>query len=124
MAFSFLKKIFGSGTAAKAAAMPEIVEDAPAVESDCGSGAPSAECLEKIQGFVKYVVCALVDQPEQVRLESLAKGDLNVIQIHCFKRDIGKIIGKSGKTIAALRLLVSGSAARLGFRATVDVMDD
>ncbi len=114
MAFSFLKRIFGSDAADTGVAP----ENAPSNDN------VDADALAKIKKFVNYVVCSLVDKPEEVRLENVAKGDLNIIQVHCFKRDIGKIIGKSGKTIAALRVLVSGSAAKLGFRATVDVMDD
>ena len=116
MAFFFLKRLFGSDATNNGVAP----ENAPAHANSNVDG----DALAQVQNFVNYVVCALVDKPEEVRLESVAKGDLNIIQIHCFKRDIGKIIGKSGKTIAALRVLVSGTAAKLGFRATVDVMDD
>jgi predicted RNA-binding protein YlqC (UPF0109 family) len=77
-----------------------------------------------MEKFVSYVVCSLVDKPEQVSLTRNVKGDLTVIQVHCFKKDIGKVIGKSGKTISALRVLVSSASARSGQRMTVDVMDD
>lgn len=102
--------------------MPPIAAGARPVEGHCGC--VDGGTLKPVEQLVDYVARALVDQPEQVRLENVPKGDLQVIQIHCFKRDVGKIIGKSGKTVAALRLLAASAAARHGFRATVDVMDD
>ena len=122
MVFSFLKRLF-DGDSAVEGKVPPIV-DAPVVKGSSsadGSNGPSVEDMEK---FVSYVVCSLVDKPEQVSLTRVEKGDLTVLQVHCFKKDIGKVIGKSGKTISALRVLVSSASARSGQRMTVDVMDD
>ena len=126
MGISFLKRLFGGG-ADSASQLPEMT-DAPAAEAQDAApatdAAPSEEDLVAFENFIRYVVCALVDQPEQVSLTKVQKADLTVLQIHCFKKDVGKIIGKSGKTISALRTLVKGAAARNGMRVTVDVMDD
>ena len=123
MAFSFLKKLFGSEPE-KAGTLSPMVN---APSEDEGAQPPADEAalsLDSVQEFVRHVVTALVDEPEQVRLELAEKGELTIIQIHCFKRDIGKIIGKSGKTISAIRTLVTGTSARVGRRVSVDVMDD
>lgn len=79
--------------------------------------------MSALQEFVGYVVKNLVDFPDQVTLDTVEKNRLNIIRIHCAKTDIGKIIGKSGKTISALRLLVQNAAGRGGNRVTVDVLD-
>lgn len=127
MAFSFLKKLFGAD-AKEAGALPPMRDDAPAPEeapvqeTSVGDNAP--QCLKNLQEFVSYVVTALVDKPQEVTLGLAEKEDLTIIQIHCFKKDIGKVIGKSGKTISALRTLVTSAAARQHLRITVDVMDD
>ncbi|NLZ59819.1 MAG: KH domain-containing protein [Lentisphaerae bacterium] len=76
-----------------------------------------------MEAFVEYVVKALVDLPEQVSLESVDKERITIIQVRCEKSDIGKIIGKSGKTISAIRTLVSSAAGRGGLRVSVDVLD-
>ncbi|NMA42461.1 MAG: KH domain-containing protein [Oligosphaeraceae bacterium] len=76
-----------------------------------------------MEAFVEYVVKALVDAPEKVSLESVEKERITIIQVRCEKSDIGKIIGKSGKTIAAIRSLVSSAAGRSGLRVSVDVLD-
>ena len=125
MAFSFLKKLFGSD-AKGTGALPPMV-DAEAVDGGSDAiEAPAAnpESLKDLQEFVKFVVTSLVDKPEQVTLGLAEKRDLTIIQVHCFKKDIGKVIGKSGKTITALRTLVSSAASRNRLHVTVDVMDD
>ncbi len=127
MAFSFLKKLFGAD-AKDAGALPPMV-DAEAADcacEACDAAAPvvNSEALQDLQEFVKYVVVSLVDKPEQVTLGLAQKRDLTVIQVHCFKKDIGKVIGKSGKTITALRTLISSAASRNRLHVTVDVMDD
>lgn len=141
MTFSFWKKMFGSQ--ANAGTDDQVVPDAPvrgSGDSDLdaiqpGEGADQAEEVEVqesvpskvtrqgLEDFVLYVARALVDNPDMVTVSTLEKERLSVIQIRCDKPDIGKIIGKSGKTIAALRLLVSGAGGRIGLRMTVDVLD-
>lgn len=125
MAFSFLKRLFESEPKGEST-LPPIVDAPPQQESSSNSEAVAAGgvSVEEMEKFVKYVVCALVDKPEQVTLSQVEKGDLTVLQIHCFKKDIGKVIGKSGKTIGALRTLVTSASARSRQRVTVDVMDD
>ena len=122
MAFSFLKKLFGSEPE-KAGTLSPMV-NAPSEDEGAAPAGETALSLESVQQFVRFVVTALVDEPSQVRLELAEKGELTIIQIHCFKRDIGKLIGKSGKTISAIRTLVTGTSARVGRRVSVDVMDD
>jgi len=125
MAFTFLKRLFGSEP--ENAGQLDPMVNAPSQDpngAERTGDAKSTLTLEQVKEFVRYVVTALVDQPEQVRLETAEKGDLTIIQIHCVKQDIGKIIGKSGKTISAIRTLVTGTSARLGHRVSVDVMDD
>ncbi len=92
----------------------------------CGcasAGAPKE--MSDLTGFVNYVVRQLVDYPDEVKVEAGAgKNDGEcVIRISCRKEDIGKIVGKKGKTIMAVRALVSGAAGRLQKRISVEVLD-
>lgn len=124
MSFSFLKRLFGA-EAQEGGSLPPIVEDAPSVPSDDADAPPAKPAnFEALQKFVQYMVCSLVDHPEEVTLTTAEKGDLTIIQIHCVKKDIGKVIGKSGKTISALRTLVVSAAGHARQRVTVDVMDE
>ena len=72
---------------------------------------------------MNYVVCALVDYPDEVHVSTKNENDDNVIWISCRKEDTGKIIGKKGKTIIALRALVAGAAGRMQNRVKVEVAD-
>lgn len=131
MGISFLRKIFGSSaddvvatseTAVQPAAVPEPELDSSDLEEESVESEQSVS-LDRLESFVLYVVKALVDEPDQVSVSSVDKDQLTVIQITCVKKDIGKVIGKSGKTISALRALVSGAAGRLGQRIMVVVLD-
>ena len=96
-------------------------------KSDDAKSARGAEAsggsLRELEGFVDYVVKALVDYPDEVNVETVENGDGTSIQIRCRKEDIGKIVGKRGKTIMAIRSLVSGAAGRQRKRVSVDVLD-
>lgn len=78
---------------------------------------------EDLANFVKFVVCNLVDKPKVVDIKAESTERALNIKIFCEKEDIGKIIGKNGKTIEAIRSLVNGAAGRLGKRANVEVAD-
>ncbi|MBR4125093.1 MAG: KH domain-containing protein [Victivallales bacterium] len=125
MAFSFLKRLFETEDQ-KGGALPPIVEGAPSATPASEEAAASEQPanLEGLKDFVRFMACSLVDNPEQVTLTTATKNDLTIIQIHCVKKDIGKLIGKSGKTITALRTLVSSAASHARQRVTVDVMDE
>ena len=91
--------------------------------SNSASGSTGGS-LRELEGFVDYVVKALVDYPDEVTVDTVDKEDGSTsIQIRCRKEDIGKIVGKRGKTIMAIRSLVSGAAGRQRKRVSVDVLD-
>jgi len=133
MGISFFKKIFGGAAdnVVEETANASVATDkkVPQPKLDAADFADqdkendSAASLAGLEAFVLYVVQALVDEPDQVTLQTVEKNRMNVIQIRCVKKDIGKIIGKSGKTISAIRTLVSSAAGRTGMRITVDVLD-
>ena len=79
--------------------------------------------LREMESFVEYVVKALVDHPDQVEMNTVDGEDGATIQVRCRKEDIGKIVGKRGKTIMAIRSLVSGAAGRQHKRVSVEVLD-
>ncbi len=83
----------------------------------------AAAAGEGIEGFVLYVIRALVDTPDSVRVTTAETERATVLTVSCEKKDIGKIIGKNGKTIAAIRALANGAGGRLGKRVNVEVQD-
>ena len=87
--------------------------------------APQPEEVErlmaKLQEFVLFTAKALVDSPDEVSTQVVSRDNGSAIIISCAKKDTGKIIGKSGKIIAAIRILVSGAASKIGLKATADI---
>jgi predicted RNA-binding protein YlqC (UPF0109 family) len=111
----FIKKLFGGGGEAcacgcESAAVPGVARPVAKGEAD-------------LDAFVGYVVRSLVDNPEIVKIASIEERGMRIIQVECQKSDIGKIIGKSGKTIAAIRTLAAGAAGRGGQRVDVRILE-
>lgn len=113
MLVSFFKRLFGGSGSGEGTAP----SSGGKVEGAAGGGEPDVEA------FVAYVVRALVDVPERVSVKMIDKGGSTLIQVACEKKDIGKVIGKSGKTIAAIRALVNGAGGRLGKKVNVEILD-
>ncbi len=88
-----------------------------------GGSASDDAGVKDLENFVDYIVRSLVDSPEEVRVVSEKEDGASVIKIVCKKEDIGKIVGKKGKTIMAIRSLVSGAAGRIQKRVAVEVVD-
>ena len=89
----------------------------------CSCSCCGDDKIRELEHFVDYVVRALVDFPDEVNVSSRVTDNGTVIRISCRKADIGKVVGKRGKTIMAIRSLVSGAGGRLQQRISVEVAD-
>ncbi len=74
--------------------------------------------------FVEYIVKNLVDHPDQVRINEVGGTNSLIIELAVEKSDIGKIIGKKGKTITAIRTLLMSVASRNGLRVSLEILED
>lgn len=73
--------------------------------------------------MLEYIVRALVDHPDDVRITEV-EGERTVIyELRCHPEDVGKVIGKNGKTVGAIRTLLSTAAARQNRRAMLEVVE-
>lgn len=70
------------------------------------------------------MVTFLVDHPEDVSIEERAEGDATILIIHTHPEDIGKVIGKSGRIIRALRDLIKVLAAKANTFVDVEIAED
>jgi len=77
-----------------------------------------------MKGFVEYVVKALVDYPDEVNVREVDGERTVVFELRLNKTDIGKVIGKNGRTISALRSLLTSAAAKQGRRAVLEIIED
>lgn len=73
--------------------------------------------------FIEYVVKALVDYPEQVDCKEVDGERVVVFELRLNPTDVGKVIGKSGRTITAIRTLLTSAAAKSGKRAMLEIIE-
>lgn len=73
--------------------------------------------------LIEYVVKTLVDHPDEIRIAEIVGERTIVFELRCHPDDVGKVIGKSGKTVGAIRTLLSTVAARQNKRAMLEVVE-
>lgn len=73
--------------------------------------------------YVLGILRPLVDHPDEIRITTLDGEKTLLMELRCNSQDIGKIIGKNGKTIGSVRTLISTLAARSGRRALIEVVE-
>lgn len=88
--------------------------------TDAGGGAVSGSPLKAV---VEVVVKALVDHPEAVQVTETERRGVTVLELSTAPGDMGKIIGRQGRTVTALRTLVAVTAEKHGRRAQLDIRD-
>ena len=71
--------------------------------------------------LIEYVARALVDHPEQMRIEELDRGPEVTIRLSLAADDMGRLIGKQGRVANALRLLLKVAAAKEGKHAALEI---
>ena len=64
-----------------------------------------------MKDLIKYIAQALVDEPEQVEVSDIEGHEVLIIELKVAKNDIGKIIGKQGRTARAIRTILAAASA-------------
>jgi hypothetical protein len=62
--------------------------------------------------FIEFIAKSLVDEPDQVRVDELEEENRITVKLHVSKSDLGKVIGKQGKTAKSMRTLFTAVAAK------------
>ena len=73
--------------------------------------------------FIEIVARALVDEPERVSVSEVGGMHTSILELKVAKADIGKIIGKQGRTAGALRTLLSAISAKVKKRFMLEIVD-
>lgn len=76
-----------------------------------------------MKAFIEYVVKSLVDFPEQVDVREVDGERVVVFEVRLHPTDVGKVIGRSGRTITAIRTLLASAAAKNGKRAVLEIIE-
>ena len=79
--------------------------------------------MSRARDVVEVVARALADQPDGVRVTENVHRGQNVIELFMAPGDLGRVIGRQGRTAAALRTLVSTTAELEGIKATLEFRD-
>jgi len=72
---------------------------------------------------IETIVKSLVDAPKEVTVTEIDGDKTMIYELRCNAQDVGKIIGKSGKTVGAIRTILSAMAAKQGRKAMLEVVD-
>jgi predicted RNA-binding protein YlqC (UPF0109 family) len=73
--------------------------------------------------FLEFIVKHLVDHPDQVALEQEDQDNKVTFKLKVGQGEVGKVIGKNGRTAQAMRVLLAAVAAREGKRAVLEILD-
>lgn len=79
---------------------------------------------EAMRDLVEFVVRALVDEPDSVRVEEISENDGTVLEVHVADGDLGRVIGREGRVANAIRTLAKAAAtANDGGRVMVEIVE-
>jgi len=73
--------------------------------------------------LVKFVAQSLVDNPEQVQVNEIEGEQTSVIELKVAKEDLGKVIGKQGRTARAMRTILSAASTKIRKRAVLEILE-
>jgi predicted RNA-binding protein YlqC (UPF0109 family) len=77
-----------------------------------------------MQEFLEYVVKGLVQHPDAVSVTPVERAGMTVYELRMDQSDVGKIIGRQGVTINAIRSLLLAGSAKKGLRCSVEIIED
>lgn len=86
-------------------------------------GGGSTEGIAELEELVRYVSRALVDEPDDVRVATVEDDRAVVLELTVAEDDLGKVIGKDGRTARAIRTVLAASSARLKKRAILEILE-
>jgi predicted RNA-binding protein YlqC (UPF0109 family) len=79
--------------------------------------------LDELKELVTFIATSLVDDPDKVDVQAVDEDRAIVLELSVAPADLGKVIGKEGRTARAIRTLLSAASARLNKRAVLEILD-
>ena len=76
-----------------------------------------------LKDLIEYIAKSLVDNPEQVEVKEIEGEVTSVIELRVAKQDLGKVIGKEGRTARAMRTLLTASSTKVKKRAVLEIIE-
>jgi uncharacterized protein len=76
-----------------------------------------------VESFLEYVIRQLVEAPEEVLVSKVEQGRKLIFKVEMRKADVGKVIGRNGHTITAMRNLLNAAASRSGQSVVLQIVE-
>ncbi len=73
--------------------------------------------------LIEYIARALVDNPEEVAVSEVEGNQTSVLELKVAKEDLGKVIGKQGRTARAMRTILSAASAKIRKRTVLEIIE-
>ncbi len=73
--------------------------------------------------LIEYIARSLVDKPSDVSVNEVVGEKTTVLELKVAKEDLGKVIGKQGKTARAMRTILSAAGTKLGKRCVLEILE-
>jgi predicted RNA-binding protein YlqC (UPF0109 family) len=73
--------------------------------------------------LIKYIAESLVDHPDQVSVSEVEGNQTSVLELKVAKEDLGKVIGKQGRTARAMRTILSAASAKIKKRTVLEIIE-
>ena len=73
--------------------------------------------------LIEYIAKALVDDPDEVSVSEVEGEIASVIELTVAKSDLGKVIGKQGRTARAMRTILSAASTKMNKRAVLEILE-
>ena len=76
-----------------------------------------------MKDLINYIAQALVDRPEEVSVTEVEGNQTSVLELKVAKEDLGKVIGKQGRTARAMRTILSAASAKIRKRTVLEIIE-
>ncbi len=76
-----------------------------------------------MKDLVAYIAKALVDKPEEVVVTEIEGAQTSVLELQVAKEDLGKVIGKQGRTARAMRTILSAASTKIKKRSVLEIIE-
>jgi len=76
-----------------------------------------------MKDLINYIAQALVDHPEEVQVTEVEGNQTSVLELKVAKEDIGKVIGKQGRTARAMRTILGAASAKIKKRTVLEIIE-
>ena len=76
-----------------------------------------------LKGLIEFIAKALVDNPDQVSVSEIEGEQTSVIELKVAKEDLGKVIGKQGRTARAMRTILAASSTKNRKRSVLEILE-